>query len=521
MTDHDSNAMPTYANASPEDFATLAFQNSQGKVFQKNVFRTSTTFGSSEGCNIRLIGTSIDHVHATMTFDGREFRIWDLRTQAGTYVNGQKIINARLVTGDKIQIGKFEFVFSTNLVPRLHKGVFIDDYRVLGILGTGGMGWLYSVENYKTGERFAMKVLTRKGDGKIVSNNELRLRFLFEGKAGRMMEHPNIIQATAFQCREDIDFILFELFESLSLQELVEQEGGKISVGLTCHIIGQIALALDHIHKIGPVHRDVKPSNILVDRHCVAKLCDFGLVYLKSDPREEALAEKLAGDCLGTADFISPEQSLDSYHVDGRADIYSLGCTMYYALTGKLPFNGKNAKEKVIGHRTLQAEPIESLLPYIPEGVAHILRRAMDKNPEARYATAGDMAHALEYFAQIEPIEYDFAKVLRYRTEQARARLADINRLHHLQRIPPNMVVGPLDLMQTQSPLPHFASTVPHVTVPNAVHGDTVPAGADPQEWLKKVPPELRKLVLVWGDLPDEVRSQIQAMTEPITEFLE
>ena len=428
-----------------EEYAQLVYEGPTGETSVKNILRPTTLLGSAVGCNVRLLSSTVAPSHAVITYDDREFRIWDLRSTTGTFVNEQKVIHARLNHNDEIDIGKFKFRLDTNLSTRARKGFFIDDYRVLNILGTGGMGWLYAVEHHRTGQKLALKVLTRKGDRKGVNENELRVRFWFEGKAGKQAIHPNIVRALGYQCRGDVDYIVMDLIESITLQELIERDG-KLDPRLACSVVSQVAHALEYIHEQGPIHRDIKPANVLIEKSGDVKLCDFGLVYLGDDPREERIAKQMAGDCLGTADFISPEQSYDSYNIDGRADLYSLGCTLYLALSGKMPFPGKTAREKLDGHRNHAPPALATLVSGLPEGLYQLVEKAMEKDPEKRFRSASEMIQALEPFLQKQPVQFDFDQLLKKRTEQARLRLLDPNRTHYLDRIPPNIVAGTLGM---------------------------------------------------------------------------
>jgi len=419
--------------------AELVHMRADGKIIRKNVLRTTTLIGSHEQANLQLLAKDIEASHCVITLDGRGLRIWDLRTESGTYVNEQRIKSARLRNGDFVRIGKFLFELETNLEDRTRQGFYIDEYRVVGILGTGGMGWLYVVEESRSMQMFALKVLTRMANTKDVEQDELRTRFMFEGRAGDMLRHPNIVEVVDYQHRPDVEYLLLELFESINLQEMIQRDR-RVAPHLCCHVIRQAALGLAHIHEAGLVHRDVKPANILVGHDGSAKICDFGLVFIGNDPEELKLAEQMGNDCLGTADFISPEQSFDSYHVDQRSDIYSLGCSLYYALTGQVPFPVKNSREKIMGHRKSTPRAIRELNPDVPEEIAKIAERCLEKNPEDRFQTGTELADALEPF-QLEKlhVKFDFEQILRKRANQASFRLADPKKKHYLQRIPANV----------------------------------------------------------------------------------
>lgn len=456
------------------DSAFLVFEKSDGQVIRKNVLRTTTLIGSHESSNLQLLSSHVSPAHCVLTLDGRGFRLWDLRSHSGTFVNDQRIRSSRLKQGDIVRIGSFQFRFETTIEDHSRQGFFIDEYRVLGILGTGGMGWLYVVEDPRTNQKFALKVLMRRADHPGVDQQELRTRFLLEGKAGNKLKHPHIVDVLDYQYREDVEYLLLELFESINLQELVQREG-PLKPGFVCAIAHQTALALQHIHNVGSVHRDVKPSNILVGHDGLVKVCDFGLVFLGDEPVEEILAEQMGNDCLGTADYIAPEQSYNSYQIDGRADLYGLGCTMYFMLTGKIPFPYEKGREKIRAHRHEQPQPIEKLNPCVPEEILQIIRRCMMKSPEDRFQSGRELAQALQPFVQNQSVPFQFDRLLIQRTQQASFRLADPRKKHHLQRIPPN-VASSLQAINSQDRLEndHLVIEAPlRSEIPTHLAGDT------------------------------------------------
>ncbi|WP_459555232.1 FHA domain-containing serine/threonine-protein kinase [Lacunimicrobium album] len=518
----DTHETPPTSDAhAPQErrgYAFLVCWQGGDRRVEKNVLRSATLIGSGERCHLRLVSHDVDAAHAVISYDDKEFRIWDLRTKTGVLVNGQRVAFAKLHDGDRIQIAGFEFTFRTDLISPSRKGMFIDDYRVLGLLGTGGMGWLYRVENFKTGEQFALKVLTRRGDHRGLDDQELKIRFHFEGRVGKQLSHKNLVQAMGYQHRSDIDYIVMELVEAITLQELVERDG-RVPYPLACEVIRQAALALEYIHSKGPIHRDVKPANVLIEKDGTVKLCDFGLVLVGDDPLEKILAEKLQGDCLGTADFISPEQSHDSDNVDSRADLYSLGCTLYYALCGRIPFPAKNNQDKLVGHRTLQAAALTQFVDGLPTELLEIIQRTMEKSPEKRFASLSEFAAAMADFSVRQPVEFDFAHLLKLRNRQARARLLDVHREHHLERIVPSIAQ---QVLQTTAPSPserfEASRNVPrplsHQAAPSHSPDDTVPSSAHPEDFVRNLPEDLRQLVQQWKQLPVDVQREITELAK-------
>ncbi|HCS55179.1 MAG TPA: hypothetical protein DIW81_26945 [Planctomycetaceae bacterium] len=455
--------------------AELVHESADGKIVRKNILRTTTLIGSHEQSNLQLLASYVEPSHCVLTLDGRGFRIWDLRSKSGTFVNGERVSSARLNNGDEIRIGKFRFTLETNLSDTTREGFFIDEYRVVGILGTGGMGWLYVVEDGRTLQRHALKVLTRKAASSQVDQGELQARFVFEGRAGNRLKNPHIVEVLDYQHRHDVEYLLLELFESINLQELVQRDG-PLPVEQVCSVFRQVALGLGHIHEISLIHRDIKPANILVGHDGHTKICDFGLVFLGDDPEELKLAETMGNDCLGTADYISPEQSYDSYKIDHRADQYSLGCSMYFALTGKLPFPEGNTREKINLHRSQDPAGIQSIAPDVPTEVCQIVERCMQKNPDDRYQSDLALAADLKKFATTSiSISFDFEKLLRKRTHHASFRLADPKKKHYLQRIPAN-VASSLQAMSSQESLSddHTTLSPPSASgIATHVPGDT------------------------------------------------
>jgi eukaryotic-like serine/threonine-protein kinase len=268
-------------------------------------------------------------------------------------------------------------------------------YKVLEKLGAGGMGIVYLCEHKLMRRKVAVKVLPESG----AEDSDSLQRFYREARAVAALDHPNIVRAYDIDQDDKLHFLVMEHVDGSSLQEIVKKTG-PMDVLRACHYIRQAALGLQHAHQTaGIVHRDIKPGNILVDRNGVVKILDMGLARFFHDD-EDSLSRKFEDDVLGTADYLAPEQALDSHSVDIRADIYSLGATFYFCLTGRTPFTDGTIAQKLIWHQTRQPKPIRPLRPEVPESVAAIVDKMMAKDAAQRPQTPQEVADALAPWTQ-------------------------------------------------------------------------------------------------------------------------
>jgi serine/threonine protein kinase len=271
----------------------------------------------------------------------------------------------------------------------------IGKYKVLERLGSGGMGSVYLCEHKLMRRRVAVKVLPT---AKAEDPSSLE-RFYREARAVAALDHPNIVRAYDIDQDENLHFLVMEYVDGASFQEVIKR-AGPLDVNRACHYVRQAAHGLQHAHEsAGLVHRDIKPGNILVDRNGVVKILDMGLARFFHD-EEDILTKKYDENVLGTADYLAPEQALDSHGVDIRADIYSLGATFYFCLTGRTPFSEGTVAQKLIWHQTRQPKSIRSIRPEVPEGVAAIVEKMMAKEASQRYQTPQEVMDALVPWVQ-------------------------------------------------------------------------------------------------------------------------
>lgn len=288
---------------------------------------------------------------------------------------------------DKLQQGK-------------HKGFTLGKYRLLSLLGKGGMSSVYLAEHVLMRRRCAIKVLPIKR----VKDSSYLARFHREAQAVASLDHPNIVRAYDIDHEIDKDteihFLVMEYVNGRSIQEVVKEDG-QLSVEDTAEYIRQAAHGLEHAHKAGLVHRDVKPGNLLVDTNGVVKLLDLGLARFATTDEENPLTVTHDEKVLGTADYLSPEQALDSHLVDARADIYSLGCTIYYCLTGHPPFVEGTLAQRLMWHQTKDPPPVTNERPDVPASFTSILTRMMAKKADDRFQTMADVAQALANWLEL------------------------------------------------------------------------------------------------------------------------
>ncbi len=270
----------------------------------------------------------------------------------------------------------------------------IGKYKVLERLGSGGFAQVYLCEHKLMRRRVAVKVLPV---AKAKDSSALE-RFYREARAAAALDHANIVHAYDIDQDEDLHFLVMEYVDGANLQEIVKRTG-PLSVARACHYIFQAALGLQHAHEHSLVHRDIKPGNILVDRTGCVKVLDMGLALIFSE-EDEQLTKKHDDGTLGTADYLSPEQAIDSHDVDIRTDIYSLGVTFYFLLTGKAPFEGMPIPQKLLSHQMKVPRLVSEIRNDAPAAVLAVLMKMMEKHPRDRYTTPGEVAQALEPFVQ-------------------------------------------------------------------------------------------------------------------------
>lgn len=283
---------------------------------------------------------------------------------------------------------------SEKLLQGRHKGFILGRYRLMSLLGAGEMSAVYLAEHILMERRCAIKVLPAN---KVQDTSYLG-RFHREARAVAAMNHVNIVRAydvdKQTESGTDIHFLVMEYVEGRNIEQIVRDQGPLDYVSAVDYI-RQAADGLGHAHQAGMVHRDVKPGNLLVDNGGVVKLLDLGLARFFKTTDEESLTIKHDEKVLGTADYLAPEQAVDSHQVDARADIYSLGCTMYFALTGHPPFTDGTLVQRLLAHQTKVPPSVTYDRPDVDPALLEILNKMMAKKAADRYQTAADVSEAL------------------------------------------------------------------------------------------------------------------------------
>lgn len=259
-------------------------------------------------------------------------------------------------------------------------------YEILEVIGTGGMAVVYKALCHRLNRLVAIKILKDEYSRDV----EFRRRFHAESQAVAMLSHPNIVSVYDVSRSGDVDYIVMELIEGISLKQYLERKGA-LNWRETLHFSMQIAKALDHAHSRGIVHRDIKPHNIMILKDGSIKVADFGIARIAS------AQNTLTREALGSVHYISPEQAKGS-RVDNRSDLYSLGVVMYEMLTGRTPYDGETPVAVAIQHISGGAALPSTFVEGIPRGLEQITMRAMSANADERYGSAAEMLHDMEEF---------------------------------------------------------------------------------------------------------------------------
>jgi serine/threonine-protein kinase len=299
------------------------------------------------------------------------------------------------------------------------KSLELGGYILLERLGEGGMGEVYKARHLKLDRIVALKLIRRR----LGRDPEAVRRFRREIEAAAQLSHPNIVLAFDADEIGGTHFYTMEYVEGTTLSDLVRRSG-PLLVPMACEYVRQTALGLQHAHERGLVHRDIKPSNLMLTWTSVSadmlaggaaeeraralwgthtpliKILDMGLVrhdHSDGEPTEDSgITQK--GMVVGTPDFMAPEQALDNGRADIRSDLYSCGCTLYFLLSGQVPFPGGTKLDKMFHHTRDEPTPLRQLQPGVPAEVQAIVARLMAKKPDQRYQKPIEVAQALEVF---------------------------------------------------------------------------------------------------------------------------
>lgn len=273
------------------------------------------------------------------------------------------------------------------------EGSQLDQYRLLEKIGQGGMGAVYKALHLRLEKVVALKVLP---PGRT-QDSEALARFQREIRAAGKLNHPNIITATDAREAGGVHFLVMELLDGADLAQFVRRLG-PLPVSDACELVRQAAEGLQHAHEHGMVHRDVKPSNLMLCRDGRVKVLDLGLARLRGDaPAADELTG--SGQMMGTLDYMAPEQGSDARSVDIRADVYSLGCTLYHLLAGQAPFaEHTHPAKKLLAHMSEPPPPIRAPRSPVPVELAALVERMLAKQPQQRPGTPGEVARLLRPF---------------------------------------------------------------------------------------------------------------------------
>ncbi|MFO0804728.1 MAG: serine/threonine-protein kinase [Gemmataceae bacterium] len=289
-----------------------------------------------------------------------------------------------------IDAGMITPFHANKLAAGKYKGFQIGSYLILDQIGTGGMGQVYLAEHVAMRRLVALKVFPPYSADDDVAKE----RFLREARAAAALDHPNIVRVFDL-CQEGrLLYLVMEYVEGVSLQALVSRHG-PLDVAAACHYARQIAFGLQHAHELGFVHRDIKPANLLLDRAGVIRILDLGLVRSEAEA-ESGLTKQLdSKSILGTADYVAPEQAKDSSSVDIRADLYSLGATLYFLLAGRPLFPEGRTAQKLVWQQIKDPTPIQAIRKDVPAGMAAVIHKLLEKLPADRYDTPLEVFDAL------------------------------------------------------------------------------------------------------------------------------
>jgi tRNA A-37 threonylcarbamoyl transferase component Bud32 len=319
-------------------------------------------------------------------------------------------LDCRQRAGEFLRLEDFcrRFAEQADLVEAVFRRVVknrrLGDYELLDELGQGGMGVVYKARQVYLNQTVAVKVLPER----YLDDSQAVARFRREMQSIGALDHANIVRAYNAGEAGGAQFLVMEYVDGIDLQHLVcppDRPPQPLSVGAACAVIHQAALGLEHAHQHQLVHRDIKPANLMLSRAGTVKLLDLGLAKFHAErgqPDQQSSELTRAGVTMGTVDYMAPEQWESSGSVDIRADIYSLGCTLFFLLAGQPPYGGKaydSNRKKLMAHVVAPIPSLAAYRPDCPPELDQLLTHMMAKEPADRFASPGEVAQALEPLA--------------------------------------------------------------------------------------------------------------------------
>jgi serine/threonine protein kinase len=290
-----------------------------------------------------------------------------------------------------IKSGKLSRFQARKLLKGVALGLVLGPFQVLAPIGRGATGTVYLARDTRSQQLLALKVLPPK---RAREQERILARFRREMEMFQRVAHPHIPMLYDVGVVHNVHYIAMEYIPGQSLHRLVAKQG-PLAVPRAARIFAEVASALDHAHNQGLVHRDMKPSNILITPHDHAKLLDLGLALWEGERGGDRSVIGGAGYVVGTMDYIAPEQAVDPSRVDSRSDLYGLGCTLFFTLTGRPPFPAASSREKIQRHLHDDPPLVSDFNPAVSPGFAAIVRKLMAKKPRERYPTAAALQEEL------------------------------------------------------------------------------------------------------------------------------
>ena len=305
-------------------------------------------------------------------------------------------------------------------------------YEVQELIGSGGMANVYKAVMrghngpVPAGTVVAVKVLRRE----FMHDPHLVRRFKNESKAISLLNHPNIVKVYDVSVNDDLQYIVMEYVDGMTLREYLNERGGKLTSRETVHFISQILKALEHAHANGVVHRDIKPQNIMLLDNGQLRMMDFGIARIS-----RAENQLSGGKAMGSVHYISPEQAKGD-ETDCTSDIYSVGVMMYEMLSGHLPFDADDMVEVAIKQISDTPKSLHELAPEVPNALVEITEKAMAKLPQNRYASAREMLNALDTYVQNPSVQFEYQYITEDAPEKVVKRTMNQNRANRRAETP-------------------------------------------------------------------------------------